>query len=66
MERDPVPRQELGCPVLAIHRLPRIVVGFFVLNFPGSPRNVIMEPSTFWSSSEARRGHGGAAVAIGA
>ena len=34
MERDPVPRPELGCPVLAIHRLPQIVVGFFVLNFP--------------------------------
>ena len=34
MERDPVPHPELGCPVLAIHRLPQIVVSFFVLNFP--------------------------------
>ena len=34
MERDPVPRPELGYPALVIHRLPQIVVGFFVLNFP--------------------------------
>ncbi len=34
MERDPVPRPELGYPELVTHRLPQIVVGFFVLNFP--------------------------------
>ena len=34
MERGPVPYPGLGYPVLAIHRLPQIVAGFFVLNFP--------------------------------